>query len=164
MTAAPWLDEARRLIGVAEIAGSKSNIAILSWAKKLGGWIASFYKNDDTPWCGLFVAHCVTTTVLDKIPANPLGALNWATFGRPCAKPSLGAILVFKRTGGGHVGFYLGETPDAYYVLGGNQNNKVCQEWIAKERCVAVRWPATAQQQGGPVLLARGGKLSTNEA
>lgn len=162
----PWLDEARRLAGVAEIPGAKSNGVIMAWAAKLGGWIASFYKNDDTPWCGLFAAHCVAVgSPRSALPSNPLSALAWAKFGAPCP-PGLGAVLVFNRPGGGgHVGFYLGETADAFLVLGGNTANKVGSAWVARSRLVAVRWPGAAEyRQPLRVAMARSGKLSVNEA
>ncbi|MDR9811400.1 TIGR02594 family protein [Rhizobium hidalgonense] len=109
--------EARRFMGLKEIAGAASNPTILGWAKRLGGWIASFYTNDDTPWCGLFIGNLISTTLpQEKLPSNPLGALEWGKFGQSMTAPALGAILVFQRPGGGHVGLYAGEADENYIV------------------------------------------------
>ena len=87
-------------------------------------------------------SHGMTTVVL--IPSSrPVRATAWATWGQPC-EPTLGAVLVFARKGGGHVGLYAGETATAYRVLGGNQSDAVNYAWIAKSRCIAVRWPPKA--------------------
>lgn len=162
-----WFHEAGRLKGTREIPGAKSNAVIIGWAKKLGGWIASFYTNDDTPWCGLFVAHCIGATLPEEtLPANPLSALAWGSFGAKLDKPRLGAVVVFKRPGGGHVGFYVGEDATAVRVLGGNQGNTVSETRVPKSRLVGYRWPATVPLTGagGPIEVAAEGALSTNEA
>lgn len=162
----PWFQEARRLIGVREQVGPGSNSRILDWAAQAG----IDYRSDDIPWCGLFVAHCISATLRDEaLPANPLGARNWQRFGAP-STAQLGAIVVFwriKRDGiFGHVGFYAGEDDAAYHVLGGNQGDKVSITRIAKERLLQFRWPATAPMgQGDPLVLAAGETFfSTNEA
>jgi hypothetical protein len=73
-------------------------------------------------------------------------------------------VLVFARKGGGHVGFYVGEDATAYHVLGGNQGNAVNVMRIAKDRCIAIRWPEGEPVVGKPVILASNGQLSRNEA
>ncbi|RRY17896.1 TIGR02594 family protein [Brucella anthropi] len=163
-----WMREARRYMGLKEIAGPKSNPVIMGWAKKLGGWIASYFTNDDIPWCGLFVANCIAATLpKEPLPANPLGALNWRKSGKEI-HVCTGAILVFSRTGGGHVGFYVGEDRTHYHVLGGNQSNAVNIARVEKSRLVAggVRWPKSGEAPvGGRVLLsASGAPVSTSEA
>ncbi len=161
----PWYEEAQRLKGIREIPGPKHNSTILGWAKKLGGWVAGYYDSDEIPWCGLFVAHCMGATLpSEPIPGNPLSALAWKMFGVPCL-PTTGALLVFTRSGGGHVGFYAGERADAFLVLGGNQSNQVNLTWVAKSRHIATRWPSTAAAPTtGKVVVKGDGALSTNEA
>lgn len=164
-----WMREARRYMGLKEIAGAKSSPTILSWAKAIGGWVAGYYTNDDIPWCGLFMGHIIGATLpREVLPSNPLSAQAWANFGRELSKPALGAVLVFARTGGGHVGLYAGETQTAYRVLGGNQSNSVSLTWVAKERLVdgGIRWPSTVTEPLGTRVLLRadGAPLSTNEA
>lgn len=163
-----WMREAQRYLGLKEIAGPASNTTIMSWAKRAGkSWIASFYTNDDIPWCGLFVNNAVSVTLPKEVLlANPLSALAWAKFGIELNAPVVGAILVFKRPGGGHVGFYVGEDATHYHVLGGNQNNSVSITRIAKDRLVAIRYPRTGGEPiGGRVkLTAAGARVSSNEA
>lgn len=164
-----WLREARRFMGLKEIAGAKSDPTIMGWAKAFGGWIASYFTNDDIPWCGLFVGHIMAATLPEELlPSNILSAKAWGTFGRKLNVPSLGAVLVFNRQGGGHVGLYIGETMTAYRVLGGNQSNSVSLTWIAKERLAenGIRWPSTVTPPIGirVMLKADGSPLSTNEA
>lgn len=163
----PWLAEAENLIGTREFLGKRDNPAILDWADNLD----IHYPGDETPWCGLFVAHCIGSTMPDEIlPSNPLGARQWEKFGDPTA-PRLGAVMVFWRGSRdgwtGHVGFYTGEDDSAYRVLGGNQSNSVCLTWISKDRLLKARWPRTAASLGGGdavVLVNRTEDLSKNEA
>ncbi|UIY44120.1 NlpC/P60 family protein [Methylobacterium radiotolerans] len=162
-----WYAEATRLKGTRETPGAKSNPVILSWAQKLGGFAARYYRDDATPWCGLFVGHCIGATLPDEVlPSNPLSALAWAQFGVSVSNGRVGSVCVFKRTGGGHVGFYVGEDADAIHVLGGNQSDNVTIARVAKARLVALRWPKTAPAPapGAATVLEARGKLSTNEA
>jgi hypothetical protein len=62
---------------------------------------------------------------------------------------------VFKRAGGGHVGFYIGKDPDrqALHVLGGNQADQVSVTRIRRDRLFAARWPDGLPLDGsGPQL------------
>jgi len=137
-----WHGVAKAQIGVKELPGPKSNPTILTWAGKVGRKLGIAYTDDAVPWCGLFVAYCMTAAGQTP-PDISVRASAWATWGLP-VEPTLGAVLVFERPGGGHVGFYAGETAAAYRVLGGNQGDAVNYAWIAKHRCVAVRWPPKA--------------------
>jgi uncharacterized protein (TIGR02594 family) len=160
-----WFQEAWRLLGVTERPGAGSNPDILQWATDLG----IPYHDDDVAWCGLFVAHCIGSTLTQEpLPTNPLGARAWERFGAPCGNQA-GAITVFWRESKtcwkGHVGLYAGEDDVAIHVLGGNQSNKVSVARVAKSRLLGCRWPATAPMgTGGPVRVKADGSLSRNEA
>lgn len=160
----PWLKTAYGYMGTKEVPGSASNSVIIGWAKRLGGWIASYYKSDEIPWCGLFVANCFKEHGME-VSNSALSALAWADWGQksPIAE---GAVLVFKRTGGGHVGFYVGEDSVAYLVLGGNQSDSVSITRVAKDRLVAVRWPKEIHPPAieQRVVKSTFGSLSRNEA
>lgn len=163
MTPPAWLIQAQQLLGTKEVAGAGDNPTILGWAQELGGWVASFYQHDEIPWCGLFVGICMKRVLL-PLPANALGAKNWADWGQPLTEPCVGAVMVFQRPGGGHVAFYCGEDDTAYHVLGGNQSDSVDITRVAKDRCIAMRWPAEVMPYGEPVLLTSSGQpVSTNE-
>jgi uncharacterized protein (TIGR02594 family) len=98
-------------------------------------------------------------------PEYYMRAKAWTDYGSLLRRDLLapGAILVFDRAGGGHVGFYVGEDSGHYYVLGGNQGNTVSIMKLGKSRLIASRWP-----KGEPVIgkyvFMKGGKVSTNEA
>lgn len=158
--------EALKLHGTKEIKGVEHNPVILGWAQEIGGWIATFYKEDEIPWCGLFTAICAKRA---GFPFNQkaLSAKEWLNWGTQVTSPMLGDILVFGREGGGHVGLYVGEDDTAYHVLGGNQSDMVCISRIAKSRFLGARrctWKHGQPKNVRPVRLAAAGGLSQNEA
>lgn len=153
-----WLAEARSRLGMKEIPGPRHNPTILGWIKRLGGW----FEDDETPWCGTFVAHCMDVAGLPR-PKHWYRAKDWAGWGK-ASEPVLGAVAVFGREGGGHVGILVGKSASNYYVLGGNQSNAVTITPIAKSRLIAIRWPASMVAGNTPLPAMTGGAVSTNEA
>lgn len=155
-----WLAEARRKMGLHE---ARDRSVLMAWLRSDGRTLGDPAK---LPWCGDFVETCIALTLpAEPMVVNPYYALNWLKFGLEIGEASPGAILVFFRDGGGHVGFAIGERADAYRVLGGNQSNAVTEAWIAKSRLKGIRWPRTAPLPGsGKVLVSAGGALSRNEA
>lgn len=162
-----WFVAARAKLGTREAPGVTNSPTIMGWAKRLGTKVLGMvYNADSVPWCGLFVATCMQEAGIDPAPIA-VRAKAWTTWGRPLKASELapGAVLVFERPGGGHVGFYAGERSDAYRVLGGNQGDAVTLTWIEKSRCVARRWPVGRTLTGKPVQLASNGEpVSRNEA
>jgi uncharacterized protein (TIGR02594 family) len=163
-----WLRHARSLLGTREAPGTANSPTIMAWAKKLGSKVLGMvYNADSVPWCGLFVANCLAA---DGIPAAPIAvrAKVWATWGANIAAERIaaGAVLVFERPGGGHVGFYVGEDRTHYHVLGGNQGDRVSIMRLEKSRCIARRWPIGRAVIGGPRLMTAtaGVPSSSNEA
>lgn len=153
-----WLREARTHLGKSEVPGAKHSPFVLSLWKALG----RPYKDDETPWCGGFVGYCMAQAGHEG-PKIPERASAWGDWGKACA-PVPGAVAVFTRAGGGHVGFLVGQSDASWYVLGGNQSNQVNIMPIDKARLSATRWPAGV---GVPlVALPRmsGGVVSRNEA
>ena len=161
MTEPHWLGIARKYVGTREIVGPQHNATIMGWLKRLKSWI----KDDETPWCGPFVAAVMQEAGL-PYPKEYPRAKAWADYGSRIRTHLIapGAILVFSRNGGGHVGFYVGEDADCYHVLGGNQGNAVSTTRIAKARCIATRWPKGQPVNGKPVWLKANGQVSENEA
>jgi uncharacterized protein (TIGR02594 family) len=162
MTEPRWLGIARKYIGVREVPGPQHNQTIMGWLRKLGSWI----KDDETPWCGSFCAAVMQEAGLPYPNVYPR-AKAWAEYGSRL-QPHLiapGAILVFAREGGGHVGFYVAEDATHYHVLGGNQGNSVSVTRIAKARMIASRWPKGEPVRDKPVWVkANGLPVSENEA
>lgn len=164
-----YLDYARTLIGIKEIPGAKHNPIIVGWLKELGTW----YYDDETPWCGTFVAH-----VLNKhgrqIPKYWMRALAWdETVCTKLSRPAYGCIVTFKRKGGGHVGFVVGEDKAGrLLVLGGNQSNAVNIMAFDKSRVVGYYWSKPKGQSIGQPLSVRynlpktasSARVSKNEA
>jgi len=160
-----WFKEAQRLLGTKEKPGVGSNPTILDWATD----IDVMYKSDDIPWCGLFVGHCIGSTLdAEPLPSGLLSARAWSRFGIPTS-PTSGAVMVFWRnslqSGLGHVGFYAGEDKSAYRILGGNQSDEVSLAWVSKDRFVGARWPATVPPTLPETFMAsRTDAMSWNEA
>lgn len=84
-------------------------------------------KDDETAWCAAFVNWALVRAGLEG--TKSLMARSFLKYGYPTLAPKLGDLAVFwrgsKDSAFGHVGFFIKETKDAVYVLGGNQSNAV---------------------------------------
>lgn len=134
-----YLTIAESFLGLKEVPGSLHNQTIISWWQKLKAW----FTDDETPWCGLFVAVCLTDAG-SPIPKLYYRALEWLKYGEECP-PSYGAIAVLKRAGGGHVAIVAGRTSDNLIILlGGNQGNQVKYIAVRLKDIVGFRKPTGA--------------------
>jgi uncharacterized protein (TIGR02594 family) len=162
-----WLTAARAKLGTREAAGGANSGTIMGWARRLGTKVLGIaYNADSTPWCGVFVAVCMHEAGIAP-PPIAVRAKAWANWGANLGAAVLapGAVLVFDRAGGGHVGFSVGEDATHYHVLGGNQGDAVTIMRLEKSRCIARRWPRGVAVKGGPVrLMAAGAPVSRDEA
>lgn len=155
------LKEALAHYALHEIAGPASHPTIMAWAQEVGA--SSYYHNDATPWCALFMSHCAKVAGF-ALPPDPLAALSWAKFGSPVTQPMLGDVLVKARVGGGHVGLYVGENTTHYAILGGNQADSVCIAWFSKNvfthfrRC---KWKIAQPANVRRVFVSTTGRIST---
>jgi len=132
-------------LGVKEIPGKQNNPAIMDMAKGLG--VDNIYTSDDEQsWCALFINHLMRISGKPLVDIKgdkynylrALWMLNWGGYVEP-KDERLGDVLIFKRTGGGHVGLYIAESRTTYYVLGGNQSNSVSFTEIIKDRLIGAR-------------------------
>lgn len=137
------LVEALKLYGVKELDGDGNNPEIMKWAKELG--LDRTYSADSIPWCGLFVA-IVAKRAGKVVPAKPLWARNHLNTGTKVDIAMLGDVLVFARGSAGHVGIYVGEDKDNYYVLGGNQSDAVNIVRKSKKQLLGIRRPKYVNQ------------------
>lgn len=174
------IEEGFKLLGVKEIKGAQSNPKILEFAAELG--VEKIYKNDDTSWCAL-AANAVAKRAgkaigYKKDPYDLLRALRTLAYGKEIlvgdweviaiSDAKLGDRMIFKRDGGGHDGWYIGESGSHYYIMGGNQNNEFNFTRVAKSRCVGVR--RAKYKTGMPATVAKyrindnGIPITTNEA
>lgn len=163
----PILRQAIMLYGTREFDGAANNPVILDWAKELGSTISQYYRADSIAWCALYLSICAKRAGYQPPEGfDILRAKSFAKWGDPIAgDPILGDILVFDRSGGGHVGLYVGEDHNTYHVLGGNQGNCVSIVRIPKERLLTARrspmnsCPKCAKR----IFRAPTGSISTNE-
>ena len=131
---APWMKTAEAEIGVSERSGKhKANPRILEYFKA-----SKYWGTDDSgsrnAWCGSFVAWVLKQNDITPV-AKAFRAKAWEGYGLKLDAPVYGAIGIKSRKGGGHVAFIVGRSDDGtkYYMLGGNQGDKVrISEYSAK--------------------------------
>lgn len=129
-----WVKIAEGEIGQREVSGNLDNQRIVEYHSVT----TLKAKADAVPWCSSFV-----NWVLNKSGypiTRSAAAKSWATYGQE-TKPVPGCIVVMKRTGGNHVGFYVSSNDKVVRVLGGNQSNAVNIKSFAKENVYAYRLP-----------------------
>ena len=137
----PWMPIAEKEKGTHEIPGPGANPRIVDdyfSATNLKP------KDDVTAWCSAFVNWCLKQAgYKGSGKATAASFLGW---GEEIDEPVRGCIVVFKREGGNHVGFYLGETEKNIILLGGNQENEqgvfeVSEKGYAKSDWLGYRLP-----------------------
>lgn len=158
-----WLTHARTYLGTAEIPGKATAPVIARWLRELKSW----WSDDEMPWCGTFVAACLRESGL-PVAKHWYRAKDWLNWGNSLAEPILGCIVVYERTGGGHVGFVVGrDVLGRIVTLGGNQGNKVSIAPFDAVRVLGYRWPENrfAEQisAGKLPLVQSNGQSSTGE-
>lgn len=125
-------------IGIKEITGRQHNPEVLKYFRDIGhAWV----KDDETAWCSAFVNWVCMKAGLDR--SKKLNARSWLSVGNVITKPRLGDVVIFWRESRtswkGHVAFFIRETPNWIYVLGGNQNNQVKISAYPKHRLLEYR-------------------------
>lgn len=111
--------------GIREIKGIRDNPKVLQYFNEIG--YDGERLKDETAWCSAFV-----NWVCKKGGATYSGQLNarsWLNVGKQVKLPKQGDIVVLWRekpnSWKGHVGFFIRQTKNWVYILGGNQNNQV---------------------------------------
>jgi uncharacterized protein (TIGR02594 family) len=146
------------------------NPIIQAWLKELGaGW-----DDDETPWCGTAVAHCLKSSGRG-IPKHWYRAAAYAdpSYGTVLQKPCVGALAIYTRKGGGHVTIVAGiDKQGRVMCFGGNQSDAINVMAFDATRPVVYVWPpkadgtkwAPADSRYKLPLLGSDGKVSVNEA
>ena len=158
----PWLAAAQKYVGLAEIPGKDTAPTISRWLRDLKAW----WSDDETPWCGTFVAATMREAGI-PLPKHWYRAKAWLEWGVKLDRPAVGCVVVFERTGGGHVGYVVGyDQQGRILVLGGNQGNRVSIAPFTIDRLAGYRWPMEAimDPRVAPPRLASNQQSSTNEA
>lgn len=156
----PWMDEVFEDYFVSEIKGEDHNPKVLQMWKdaKLGG-----IKDDETAWCAGAVSAWLERSGIKS--QRTAWARNYLNQGEELPLPKFGAIVVFERGNGGHVGFVTGVTLDGSQVkcIGGNQSNTVNERMFPVSRVLGYRNPnPEVQLPDAPICDT--GNVSTTEA
>jgi len=110
---------------VTEWAGDKHNPDVMKYFTECG---FPTIKDDETSWCSAFMCWCVQKAGMKH--TGSLAARSWLNWGEKVFDPQPGDIAVFWRNEPrgwqGHVGFFVRQSGDRVWTLGGNQSNKVC--------------------------------------
>lgn len=125
--------------GQEEISGPWDNQRVVQYLRSTSFPIDSYTDQDSIHWCAGFVNWCIEAAGFAG--ADSARALDWAHWGQALESPRPGCVVVFRRAGGGHVAFYMGEDSGNILVLGGNQGipGEVNISTYDKNRVVAFR-------------------------
>lgn len=146
MAETPWLDEARALVGIKEIRGSRHNPMIVALFNEVGH---EEITDDETAWCAAFMGACLKRSGHPTTPREVnLLARSYLTYG-VATQPRVGAIAIWPRGNSkwqGHVNCvdevreYKGRLQ--VKCIGGNQSNAVTvTSWTDAEKALGFRWP-----------------------
>lgn len=139
MTEPKWLTEARKEIGVSEHTITGSQAIDQMWIdSKLRGLVGTARK---VPWCAGFVNAMLERAGVRSTRSD--SSRSYLAFGTVLNEPAYGCVVVFSRSGGGHVGFVVGKTESGQLmVLGGNQSDAVNIKSFGLDRVTGYRWPS----------------------
>ena len=141
-----WINTARQYIGLQEVKGTKHNPTIIQMLNEMGSFSNEakvWWRDDDTPWCGLFVGYVLGKS--DRFVVKEwYRAKEWASpLMTKLSTPAYGSIAVLSRQGGGHVGFVVGtDAQGNIMLLGGNQSDKVQISPFKPDRIDGYYWPS----------------------
>jgi len=135
-----YINVAKGEIGTKEWHGEADNPEVMKYHHSVATW----FKDDETPWCASFVNWVMEEAGYDSM--DSARALDWLNHGEE-SEPVFGAIAVKARYNsegkavGGHVGFLVGEDRHYFYILGGNQKDSVRISKYKKDTWKGFRVP-----------------------
>jgi len=143
MSKYPWMEIAKRKLGIHEIPGPKTEKFIGDCLESVG-----LPRDDSISWCSAFV-----NKILEMAGFKGTGsgmARSWIEWGRELEEEDPiedweGCICVLWREDPdgpfGHVGFLVGWDDNRVKLLGGNQSDSVSEAWFPIERVLGFRVP-----------------------
>lgn len=147
-----WLCLALCDAGLSERPGKSANPRIVL------AFTATSYRStsDETPWCSAIANLWMAESGVKG--TNSARARSWLDWGVPLETPRMGCVVIVKQRKGdpgpevlkfrGHVCFFLSETKNHIWVIGGNQvgwlrrSGEVSVRPIPKSKLLGYRWPA----------------------
>jgi uncharacterized protein (TIGR02594 family) len=137
----PWMEIARKKLGIHEIPGPRTEKFIGDCLESVG-----LPRDDSISWCSAFVNRVLQ---LAKVKGTGSGmARSWLKWGREITEEDpeelwKGCICVLWREDPdgnlGHVGFLNDWDDDRVQLLGGNQSDSVSLAWFPNERVLGFR-------------------------
>gem|GEM_PF-1518773 len=134
-TGTPWMDVAKKELGVQEIPGSENNERILEYQEST----TRDPKNDEVPWCSSFMNWAFFQA--DILGTGSALAFSWNNWGENLDDPVYGAVIVLQNS---HVTFfagYDGNDNTRFWGLGGNQNDMVKYSRYFMSSIMSIRYP-----------------------
>lgn len=118
--------------------GSQTNPSVSKYFTDLG---FTFIHDDETPWCAAFLNWILKQACIKG--TGSLLAKSFLNIGTPTTTPELGDLVIFWRnsptSGLGHCGIFIRDTKNFVYVLGGNQDSRVCIKAEPKQALMGYR-------------------------
>ena len=140
MNTLPWVELAKKEIGVHEIEGQRDEPRVMAYFKDAGHPEIS---HDETAWCAAFVGAMLQRAGLH--PTGSLLALSYEHWGDRPDHPIYGCIGVKRRRGAAawmrHTGFVVGANDSTIYLLGGNTTDEVMVAAFPRSDFTTFRWP-----------------------
>ncbi|AQZ54570.1 UNVERIFIED_ORG: hypothetical protein QIH99_gp50 [Proteus phage VB_PmiS-Isfahan] len=149
-----WLEEAKKEIGVSEHTVDGSKAVDQMWRdSKMSGLVGTAKT---VPWCAGFVNAMLERSGIRSTRSD--SSKSYINYGVKLSEPKYGCIVVFSRSGGGHVGFCVGRTKDGnLLILGGNQSDAVNIKSFSTDRVIAYRYPDVGFIDNRPLPIGEAG-------
>jgi uncharacterized protein (TIGR02594 family) len=132
----------------------------------IGRYIAMAHcGGEGQPWCAIFANAMLEQSGIHGTRSPSSQSFRSDPNFVQLSGPALGALVVFWRgaptSGLGHVGFYRGEDANHVWTLGGNENDMVQIEALAKASAsfglIGYWWPKSVPlPKGGPIIMPAG--------
>lgn len=133
------IDTALSQFGIKEIAGKRDNPEVLKYFDILG--LDGARLKDETAWCSAFMNWVAIRSGFEY--SGKLNARSWLNVGEAVTIPQIGDVIILWRESRnswkGHVGLFIREDENHYWVLGGNQSNHVGIHAYSKGRLLGFR-------------------------